>query len=188
MAEKKGLHPAIACAIMCVMLACALCMGANRGWTKERKSLDGEVSALNAALSARAETAYNLLTVAARHMDESDARLAQLRGDIKLLENASAPLAERAAASARYQPACKEILSALAALPGVQSDSRDVMYVIQMLPQAVEQCASQGAQQAYNEAAEAYNARMRKSFSGLLARLTGVDFAPSFAAVQEGGL
>ena len=43
MAEKvkKSLHPAIACALMVIMLCCALLNGAHKAWTKEQNALAG---------------------------------------------------------------------------------------------------------------------------------------------------
>ena len=42
MAEKvkKSLHPAIACALMVIMLCCALLNGAHKAWTKEQNALE----------------------------------------------------------------------------------------------------------------------------------------------------
>ena len=45
-----------------------------------------------------------------------------------------------------------------------------------MLPQAVDMCLSSDSAVAYNEAAASYNERMH-SFSGLLARWTGVSLS-----------
>ena len=65
----------------------------------------------------------------------------------------------------------------------MQSDpDRDGMYVSSMLPSAVTLCESriQGFTY-YNEAANDYNNGLHQSFSGWLARLTGLRDAVVFA-------
>lgn len=177
MQEKKGLHPAIACAIMVVMLCCALLMGANKGWTKEKTPVDTARSELMETVQARIETAYNLLTVAGRYMSRDDALYAAMQQDLTSMEKGKENL--RMISMEQFSSDAKALLSALSARPEVQSDSRDFMYVSQMLPQAVEQCLNGTAAQNYNAAAQHYNDRMN-SFSGLLARLTGVKQAALF--------
>ena len=173
--EKKSLDPRIALAIMIVMVCCALCIGANKAWKKNRVSVDAAYTVWEDNLQQRVETAYNLLTVAGRYLPSEDAQLASVRSDLKTME--SADTASRMSAGEAFLTDAQALLTNLASNPSVQSDSRDNMYVTLMLPQAVEQCSNNAATMAYNAAARSYNDGLR-SFSGLLARLTGIDFAP----------
>lgn len=173
--EKKSMDPRIALAIMIVMVCCALCIGANKAWKKNRVSVDAAYTVWEDNLQQRVETAYNLLTVAGRYLPSEDAQLTSVRSDLKTME--SADTASRMSAGEAFLTDAQALLSSLAANPSVQSDSRDNMYVTLMLPQAVEQCSNNAAATAYNAAAQSYNDGLR-SFSGLLARFTGIDYAP----------
>ena len=79
----------------------------------------------------------------------------------------------------QFHDDAQALLQSLAQRQDVQADGRDNMYVTQMLPQAVDMCLSSDSAVAYNEAAASYNERMH-SFSGLLARWTGVSYAALF--------
>lgn len=173
--EKKSLDPRIALTIMIVMVCCALCIGANKAWKKNRVSVDAAYIAWEDNLQQRVETAYNLLTVAGRYLPATDAQVSTVREALKAMESADAT--SRANAGESFVTDAQALLSSLASNPSVQSDSRDNMYVTLMLPQAVEQCSNNAAKAAYNAAAQSYNDGLH-SFSGLLARLTGIDFAP----------
>ena len=173
--EKKSLDPRVALAIMIVMVCCALCIGANKAWKKNRVSVDAAYTVWEDNIQQRVETAYNLLTVAGRYLPSEDAQLASVRSDLKTME--CADTASRMSAGEAFLTDAQALLTNLASNPSVQSDSRDNMYVTLMLPQAVEQCSNNAATTAYNAAAQSYNDGLR-SFSGLLARLTGIDFAP----------
>ena len=174
--EKKSLDPRIALAIMIVMICCALCIGANKVWKKNRVSVDAAYIAWEDNIQQRVETAYNLLIVAGRYLPATDAQVASVRNDLKTME--SADTADRVSAGETFLTDAQSLLASLAANQAVQSDSRDTMYVTLMLPQAVEQCSNNAAMTAYNAAAQSYNDGLR-SFSGLLARLTGIDYAPT---------
>lgn len=174
--EKKSLDPRIALAIMIVMICCALCIGANKAWKKNRVSVDAAYIAWEDNIQQRVEPAYNLLTVAGRYLPATDAQVASVRNDLKTME--SADTADRVSAGETFLTDAQGLLASLAANQAVQGDSRDTMYVTLMLPQAVEQCSNNAAMTAYNAAAQSYNDGLR-SFSGLLARLTGIDYAPT---------
>lgn len=176
--EKKTLDPRVALAIMIVMICCALCIGANKAWKKNRSGVDTAYTVWQENIQQRVETAYNLLTVAGRYLSAEDAQVAAVRADLRAMENtgASADMDARADAAQAFPADAQALLSSLAASSAVQADARDTMYVTLMLPQAVEQCSNSAAFTAYNAAAESYNSGLR-SFSGLLARLTGIDFA-----------
>ena len=174
--EKKSLDPRIALAIMIVMVCCALCIGANKAWKKNRVSVDAAYIAWEDNIQQRVETAYNLLTVAGRYLPATDAQVASVRNDLKTME--SADTADQVSAGETFLTDAQSLLASLAANQAVQGDSRDTMYVTLMLPQAVEQCSNNAAMTAYNAAAQSYNDGLR-SFSGLLARLTGIDYAPT---------
>ena len=174
--EKKSLDPRIALVIMIVMICCALCIGANKAWKKNHVSVDAAYIAWEDNIQQRVETAYNLLTVAGRYLPATDVQMVSVRNDLKTMESADA--ADRVSAGETFLTDAQSLLASLAANQAVQGDSRDTMYVTLMLPQAVEQCSNNAAMTAYNAAAQSYNDGLR-SFSGLLARLTGIDYAPT---------
>ena len=89
MAEKvkKSLHPAIACALMVIMLCCALLNGAHKAWTKEQNALEQYRAAVLESVQARVETANNLLTVAGRYTGASDPLYAAVQSDLRSMEN-----------------------------------------------------------------------------------------------------
>ena len=192
--EKKTLDPRIAFVLMVIMICCALCIGANKAWKKNRSGVDAGYAVWQENLEQRVETAYNILTVGGRYLAADDAMAAALREDISSMQISASDaeaIQRKADASARFLTDGKALLAALASNPAVQNDSRDNMYVTMMLPQAMEQCGGDTALNAYNAAAESYNDGMR-SFSGLLAKLTGVAKAPviriaNVTANPEGG-
>ena len=177
--EKKGLDPRIALALMVVMICCSLCIGANKAWKKNRAGVDAAYTVWQENLQQRVETAYNLLTVAGRYRGADDAAVAAVRADIKGMENDDLDISAVAAQS--FLTDAQALLSALAADSVVQNDARDRMYATLMLPQALEQCSNDAARAAYNTTAQRYNDGLR-SFSGLLARLTGIGWAHTLEA------
>lgn len=182
--EKKTLDPRIAFALMVVMVCCALCIGANKAWTKNRLNVSASFSVWQENVQQRVETAYNLLTVAGRYLPAADEGMQELKTDLQTMEKgmgSESALESVAEACAEFSADADALLARLAANGAVAQDSRDSMYVSLMLPQAVEQCSNDSALQAYNAAAESFNDGMR-SFSGLLARLTGVRYAPVYQA------
>lgn len=164
-----------------VCLACAICVGAYRGWSEERSQVEQLSSGLEQMLGSRVESAYNLLTVAQRHLPRNDARMQAVTEDREVLES-NADFAQKAAANARLTRDGEALLSALLELDSVQQDDRDQMYVTAYLPQMLEESEEKTASANYNLAAAAFNARLRESFSGRLAQLLGVEPAQEFAA------
>ena len=163
MAEKvkKSLHPAIACALMVIMLCCALLNGAHKAWTKEQNALEQYRAAVLESVQARVETAI----------------YAAVQSDLRSMENGKTTFS--VVSVQQFHDDAQALLQSLAQRQDVQADGRDNMYVTQMLPQAVDMCLSSDSAVAYNEAAASYNERMH-SFSGLLARWTGVSYAALF--------
>ena len=180
--QKKELDPRIAFALMVVMVFCALCIGANKAWTKNRANVTASFSVLQENVQQRVETAYNLLTVAGRYLPAEDEGIVAVKQDLQAMEsgiNNESAIASVADAGEQFSLDAQALLTQLSNNSAVARDSRDSMYVSMMLPQAVEQCSNASALQAYNAAAESFNDGMH-SFSGLLARLTGVDYAPVY--------
>ncbi len=184
--EKKTLDYRIALAIMIVMIVCALLNGASKAWKKNRSSVDAAYVVLEENLQQRVETAYNLLTVAGRYLASDDSLIAAVKSDLKTMESAgaSADMETRVKAGYSFPTDAQSLLKALSGNQAVQNDSRDKMYVELMLPQAVEQCSGTAAMESYRSASQSYNDGLR-SFSGFLARLTGVSFAPTLETVSS---
>ena len=177
--EKKTLDYRIALALMIVMIIIALFNGASKAWKKNRVSVDTAYEAWLENVQQRVETGYNILTVAGRYLPDTDPGVASVKTDLANMQATTkeAALNNRFHASEAFIIDGKALLDALNSNAAVQADTRDHMYVSLMLPQALEQCGNTAAMTSYNTAAQAYNDGM-KSFSGLLARLTGVDYAP----------
>lgn len=182
MAEKKGLHPAIALCLMIVMVAVSLLIGANKAWSERENVVKLGLAEAEEMIMLRVETAYNLSTVARRYVSEGDPLYAALQQDLREMENTDLPLARRGKACDAFLNDAQALLDALKNDDGVQADSRDRMYVMQMLPQAVEQCRNNDdAISAYDKMAQSYNDGL-DSFSGWLAQLTNVNRAETFAS------
>lgn len=174
--EKKSLDPRIAFALMVIMVCCALCIGANKAWKKNRSGVNASYTVWQENIQQRVETGYNVLTVALRYLPEQDTLVSAVRSDLNAMEDSASVMQKRAAAGASFIEDAQQLLAGLKTNAAVINDSRDSMYVNLMLPQALEQCGSDKALNDYNDAASSYNSAMH-SFSGLLARLTGISFA-----------
>lgn len=178
MKERKGLHPAIAFALMLVMLCCSLLYGAHKHWRDEQVNMIRQTQALEAELSVRAETAHNLLTVAYRHLSKDDALCVAVKDAAAALCDTALPLAERMDACTLLTEKAQSLLSAVSSLDSVQADSREQMYAALILPQAVEQFSDMSAFSAYETAVNDYNAGLKGSVSGILAQVLGYREAP----------
>ena len=179
--EKKTLDYRIALVLMIIMIIIALFNGASKAWKKNRVAVDAAYAQWQENVQQRVETAYNILTVAGRHMSGNDARVVSVKNDLNDMQaggSAGFSANQQAAACESFIRDAAALLNALAEEQQVQQDARDAMYVHLMLPQAVEQCSNTAALTAYNEAARAYNAGL-DSFSGFLARIIGIDYAPT---------
>lgn len=172
-----------------IMLACivfALCWGAQKGWSSERREVEAAYDSLEDMLKTRIETANNILTVAGRHLDASDTFVAALKSDRDALADTGAGLTEKAAANEALETDALALLKKMAALDSVKADSRDSMYVAALLPQMLSDSGEFVTRTAYNEAAKSFNARFRSNFvSGTLARLLGVEPAQEFTQNKE---
>ncbi len=180
-AEKKGLDPRIAFALMVVMIVCAFLIGANKAWKKNRAGLDASYMAWQENTQQRVETAYNLLTVAGRYYAQDDPQIAAVRKELTVMENTAGDLAARVNAASNFLRDGKQLLTDLAEKTQAAGDKRDTWYATQMLPQMLDQCGSDAALADYNIAVMEYNGGLH-SFSGWLARLTGVKYA-SYAEI-----
>jgi len=161
-----------------VMIICSLFIGAEKHWRGEKAMIALETQALEAAIHVRAETAHNLLTVARRYLPGYEALCQSVSGQRAAMLDAALPLADRMQACRAFTQDAKSLLAALSARADVQADSRDQMYAVLMLPQAVEQCEDEAAFAAYDMAAGAYNEELTKTFSGLLSQILGYQKAP----------
>ncbi|MBE5781854.1 MAG: LemA family protein [Clostridiales bacterium] len=175
------LRSGVAFLLMLCLVIAALGIGAYQGWSDERKAVEETYAGLEKMIQARVESAYNLITVASRHLPETDAPMAQLISARDILES-NAGLPQKAAANELLSQSAHQILSSLSALPSVQSDSRDKMYVESYLPQMLEESQARTAGALYNTAAAAFNRELEESLSGFLARLLGVKPAEEFVS------
>lgn len=181
MAEKiknDRFSSAVCFVLMLVMVAGALLNGAGKAYAQKRTAVDQAWKECVASVQERTETAYNLLTVAGRYLSPEDADYAKVAEDLKSLQNAEST--GSCVSVTVFKADATALLTKLAAMENVKKDSRDSMYVTQMLPQAVEQCSGIEAISAYNTAADNYNSSLN-SFSGFLAGLAGVTRATVFS-------
>lgn len=170
---------------MLLMMAAAFGIGAYRAYFDEKLQVELAMSSLTDVLNSRVEMAYNLLTVAGRHLNEGEPLLGAVRGHLDVLEG-SGGLRAKATANEQLTRDSKALLKLLEESPSVQADERDLRYVTGLLPRGFEQSAQWADAGAYNEAARAYNERLTRSASGLAARLLGIEEAEYFTARPEG--
>lgn len=170
-AFRLGLVPAIL--LTAGMVSLALLWGAHQGWQQELGQVKRSLGQVEERLSLRKQAGANLLVVAKRHLPAEEALLSKLQGEVEAL-GSKASLVARTSAAANMQQTATQLFEALQQVPGLQQDSRDSMYVNQLLPQQLEQSAPSGWHDEYSLQAHSYNQRLQGSFSGWLARLTGV--------------
>ena len=166
--------------ILCILCAVALaagavCLGAYRGWSRERDealhtvSADGELAS---ALEERAMDAANLIVVASRHLPADDGDLAALREVRAVLTDASATAADKTRADAQLTALAEKLAASLPLLDSVQASARDQVY-ISTLTRTLAQGTDSAA--AYAAAAQRFNDRLASSLTGRLAMLLGVE-------------
>ena len=114
-------------------------------------------------LKLRLEASQNILTVARRHLPGSEPALRSLREDAETI-SAKGSLPDRAKAAQNARTHALQLLKLLEGTPSVKEDSRDSMYVLQLLPQQLEQSAAGGWQEEYNLRADGYNQGLKGSF------------------------
>lgn len=181
---NKKINAFLAFLAMLILLAGAVMWGAYRGWSQERRQVESSMGTLYEMLGARREIGHNILTVAGRHLPETDAHIRALREDIEALSK-DGDFDKLARANARFEKDAKELLDALKEQPTLKRDERDSMYATSMLPQALEQSARMTEQAEYNRQAADFNQSMDDRLSGRLARFLGVKKAQQFVW-QEG--
>ena len=165
--------------ILCVLCAIALaagavCLGAYRGWSREREAALHTVSAdgeLSTALEERAMDAANLIVVASRHLPEGDADLTSLKEVRAVLTDTSATAADKTRADAQLTALAEKLASSLPLLDSVQGSARDQVY-ISTLTRTLAQGTDSAA--AYAAAVQRFNDRLSASLTGRLAMLLGV--------------
>lgn len=170
--------------LMLVLLASALGIGAYKGWAEEYRQVLDAQSSLVDMLTACREVAYNIATVAKRHISPDDPLLQSIRESLQVLESGES-LPRKAAANQRLAADAQQVLTKLESLSSVQNDERDSMYVENLLPQALEQSAQWTQETLYNQRALSFNKGLQGSFSGMIARLLGVKEAEFFLPPGE---
>ena len=165
----------ILCGLLCAaLLIGAVCIGAVRGWQRERAealsalSADGELSGL---LEERAMDAANLIVVVSRHLDASDARLSRLKELRALLSGQISEAEDLVQADAELTALAQELGQSLPTLASVRDSARDQAY-ISSLTRALSE--STDLSEAYNAIVRGFNNRLINSLTGSLARLLGV--------------
>lgn len=169
--------------IMVVLLVFSIGFGAYRGWNTERALVNETYAGLETMLHTRVESAYNVLTVAGRHLEAGDALMQQVAKDRDTLEGKKS-LKEKAAANEHLTADAAALLQKLSEMESVQRDSRDAMYVSSYLPQMLAESESLTAKANYNTAAREFNASLNRSVSGWIARLMGIGPAEEFTAQE----
>lgn len=164
---------------MLLLLALAFGIGAYRGMYNERLQVELALSSLQDVLETRVEMGNNLLTVAGRHLDGEDPLVKAVREDISLLSGEGS-LPGILSANQRLARDGKALLAQLESSPSVQTNEQDLFYVNALLPRGFEQSAQWADAAQYNQAARAYNARLKGTITGLAASLLGVEPAALF--------
>ena len=168
--------------IMVVLVIGSVLYGAYKGWTEEKSHVDATYAGLESMLQTRVETAYNILTVARRHLPETDEGVQRVSMALGQLDNAYTDLGRKAQANDALAQDASALLKALSQLDSVKTDSRDEMYVNNYLPHMLAESEAKTEGAAYNQAAAEFNSRINRTFSGFLAKLMGVTPAEVFSA------
>ncbi len=166
--------------LMIILAVGSVVFGAYRGWSEERARVNETYTGLEAMLQTRVESAYNVLAVAKRHVPDDDETFLRVKDELSTLESASKTLPQKARANEDLTRDAAALLADLAQKDSVKGDDRDLMYVTSYLPQMLAESEAKTAGAAYNQAAAEFNARMRGTFSGWIARLLGVEPAQEF--------
>ena len=182
MMHKKS-NAVLAFLIMLVLLSASISLGAYRSWSAQKEEVEQSKGSLFEMLTARREIGSNILSVARRHLPKDDEKIISLQKDVDdLARNSSFP--QLAKANERFENDAVNMLDKLKSLSSVQADVRDLMYVEQMLPQALEKSARMTEQADYNQQALTFNTDMNKRFSGKVAQLLGIKPAEEFAVLE----
>lgn len=181
---NKKINAVLAFVVMLVLLTGAVMLGAYKGWSAERLQVESSMSTVYELLRARREIGNNILTVAKRHLSGDNALLRSLREDINELAKDD-DFEQLAEANARLESDAMALLQYLGDQPSLKADDRDSMYVLQMLPQALEESTRMTEQAEYNRQAAAFNQSMSSRFSGMIARALGIDDAQQFVSQED---
>lgn len=162
--------------LLCVALTVAgVSLGVRSGWLAEREealSLTGDLTAMAALIDERAMDAANLAVVAARHLPADDKQLLVLQDAQQTLAQAKADAQALASADNRIRDIAADFALNLPLLASVQASARDQVY-ISMLTRSLTE--GETAQALLYEVAQGFNTRLDASFTGWLAKLTGVE-------------
>lgn len=193
--------------LMVCLILFSVGFGAYRGFSRDRAEVEKAYEGLNELVTSpnarleevlfpRIEAANAILTVARRHLADTDEAVQALTRDRDALAGQTT-LAEKSEANLRFTRHAEALLTLLARQESVQQDARDLAYVDQpgylrtllknSEAQASEEQFSQAVQaftdavDEYNRAADDYNSEIQGSFSGWIARLLGVKTVERFA-------
>ncbi len=173
---KRGAAAFLGVLLLLACAAAAVAYGAHRHYAEEKTRVESALASLDALYSERVEVGNNILTVARRHLGASDPLAEAVRADVAALASPGQRPA-KADANAKLQADGKALLSALAALPSVQGDVRDLGYVTGLLPHALDRSSVWADAAKYDAAAAAFNGRLNGTLQGWLAKLFGVGEA-----------
>lgn len=173
------LRSGVAFLLMVVLIVAGIGIGVYQGWDKERDRVMAVKEGLDGMLSTRMEAAYNVLTVAGRHLSKEDELVRNVAHHRSIL-GSDASLPQKAAANEQLTRDADALLKKLAALPSVQQDSRDKMYVEAYLPQMLTESEQITASANYNVAAREFNESLETNIIGRLAAFLGVKPAEEF--------
>lgn len=171
--------------LMLLLLFAAVAIGAYRGFAGDKAQVELALNSLAGVLETRVEMGHNLLTVAGRHLNDSDPLIQTVENDLAELSG-QAPLLEKASVNERFAQNADALLKALEASPGVRADERDLGYVTGLLPRGLEQSARWADAAQYNKAAAEFNNRLKSQLNGRLAMLLGVREAELFTLGGSG--
>ncbi|NLC33583.1 MAG: hypothetical protein GX781_09860 [Clostridiales bacterium] len=182
MMHKKS-RAVLAFLVMIILLSGAISLGAYRGWSEKKLAVEKSMDSLFEMLTARREIGSNILSVAQRYLPKDHEMMAGLHQDIADLARESS-FTQLANANEHFEQHAASLLATLKSLPSVQNNDRDLMYVEQMLPQALEKSARMTEQTEYNQQAMAFNTEMDQLFSGKIAQLLGIKPVEEFTVLE----
>lgn len=167
-----------------VLLAASLCMGAVRGWRKERNEVLSAMAGggeLRTQLEYRGMDAANLAVVAGRHLPADHADLLALRQASAVLLSDTDDVQAILDADAIITAIARAFAEELPALPSLQDSVRDQAY-IRTLTGALG--TEHSLSVTYAELTADYNHRLSTSLTGMLATLLGVEPLPTAATPE----
>jgi len=171
----KKLSAGMSILITVVLILAGLCLGAVRGFNKERAEviglLDGK-SGLSDALMYRGADGMNLYAVAERHIPGTQ-ELEELRSVSAGMTAPGGTLAEKQELDGKLDGCVSAVLLLLEGTESYQASQRDQQYVT-MLKNDMSELSGHSYYTEYSAAAEAFNQKLESSLMGKLASLLGV--------------